>query len=64
MDLDHHELLSVDLVNIKHLELVIEETDNLFYDGPFQRYVRHLIEACGSLETLVIKVCIKLNHQF
>ncbi|XP_047954122.1 F-box/FBD/LRR-repeat protein At1g51370-like [Salvia hispanica] len=54
-DLVHQELLYVDLINIKHLELSIETADFLYCDGPFQRYVHRLIEACGSLETLVIK---------
>ena len=61
-DLVHQELLYVDLINIKHLELSIETADFLYCDGPFQRYVHRLIEACGSLETLVIKVCVKVKQ--
>ena len=53
----------VDLVNVKHLELTFIAVK--FSLGPyflcnFFRLVR-LVEACSSLDKLVIKVCINLG---
>ncbi|KAL1540618.1 hypothetical protein AAHA92_24946 [Salvia divinorum] len=46
--------LSLQLVNLRHLELVIDTTfhPDCYY---VSRYGCHLVEACGSLEKLVLK---------
>ena len=52
-----HALLSVKLVNIKYLELMVDIRDGRI-DSAYSQYVCRLVEACSSLEKLVIKVCI------
>ncbi|KAG6404086.1 hypothetical protein SASPL_136325 [Salvia splendens] len=50
----HNELLWVDLVNIKHLELELDEMDSCPSLHVLRHYCR-LVEACSSLDKLVIK---------
>lgn len=52
--------MSVELVNVKHLELMVDIRDD-HKDSAYSRYVCRLIEACSSLEKLVIKVCINVD---
>ncbi|KAL1540605.1 hypothetical protein AAHA92_24933 [Salvia divinorum] len=54
LDIQDPESCWIDLVNIKHLELVID-MDNFGDQWPFSRYLCRLVESCGSLEKLVIK---------
>ncbi|KAL1540619.1 hypothetical protein AAHA92_24947 [Salvia divinorum] len=44
--------LSIQLVNIKHLQLELNLYDTKYY---ISRYTHRLVEVCGSLEKLVIK---------
>lgn len=57
----HNELLWVDLVSIKHLELELEGMNSYPSLHVLRHYCR-LVEACSSLDKLVIKVCINLAY--
>lgn len=59
MKLFPHTLLGVVFVTIQRLEFVIDIED-CAYDSDLLSYVRFLVESCGSLQKLVIKVRISL----
>ncbi|KAL1567302.1 hypothetical protein AAHA92_02794 [Salvia divinorum] len=61
MNLFPHRFLGVDLVNIQHLELVLDIRDSA-YDSTLLSYVCCLVKSCGSLEKLVIKFLHKMCY--